>query len=293
MPEAQSSYRECAEHYGFLITPCYPRTPEHKGKVEQGGVHYVKRNFLGGRPATPLYQANRDVLRWVNTTAGHRIHGTTRERPLERFKIERDMLRPLPRTPYDMGVWKRVKLHRDCYLVFDKAYYSAPFRLVGQELWARSGTREVQVYTSDYQLVATHPRAQRPGQRLTHPDHLPPYKLPGLTLSREGCRERAAQIGPATRQVVDILLDHRPEDRLRTAGRVLKLGEPFGPQRLEAACRRALRFDDPAYMTIKLILQQGLESEELPTIDPAPPAFTFARSAVDLVGHLLGGVTWK
>jgi hypothetical protein len=93
--------------------------------------------------------------------------------------------------------------------------------------------------------------------------------------------------------VVDILLDHRPEDRLRTAGRVLKLGEPFGPQRLEAACRRALRFDDPAYMTIKLILQQGLESEELPTIDPAPPAFTFARSAVDLVGHLLGGVTWK
>jgi transposase len=293
MPEAQSSYRECAEHYGFLITPCYPRTPKHKGKVEQGGVHYVKRNFMGGRKPTTISQANRDVLRWVNTTAGNRIHGTTREKPLERFKAEREMLHPLPRTPYDMAVWKRLKLHRDCYLVFDKAYYSAPFRLVGQELWARGGTREVQIYTSDYQLVATHQRAQRPGQRLTHADHLPPYKLPGLTLSREGCRERAAQVGPATHQVVDILLDHRPEDRLRTAGRVLKLGEQFGPQRLEAACRRALRFDDPAYMTIKLILQQRLEAEELPTTDPAPPAFTFARSAVDLVGHLLGGATWK
>jgi len=128
---------------------------------------------------------------------------------------------------------------------------------------------------------------------LTHPDHLPPYKLPGLILSREGCRERATQIGPGTRQVVDILLDHRPEDRLRTAGRVLKLGEQFGPQRLEAACRRALRFDDPTYMTIKHILQQGLEAEELPTTDPAPPAYTFARSAADLVGHLLGGVSWK
>ncbi len=293
MPEAQSSYRECAEHYGFLITPCYPRTPEHKGKVEKGGVHYVKRNFMGGRKPTTISQANRDVLRWVNTTAGNRIHGTTREKPLERFKAEREMLQPLPRTPYDMAVWKRLKLHRDCYLVFDKAYYSAPFRLVGQELWTRGGTREVQIYTSDYQLMATHQRAQRPGQRLTHPDHLPPYKLPGLTLSREGCRERAARIGPATRQVVDILLDHRPEDRLRTAGRVLKLGEQFGPQRLEAACRRALRFDDPAYMTIKLILQQGLDAEELPATDPAPSAFTFARSAVDLVGHLLGGVTWK
>jgi transposase len=37
-PEVQQSYRECAEHYGFLIAPCRPRTPRHKGKVEQGGV---------------------------------------------------------------------------------------------------------------------------------------------------------------------------------------------------------------------------------------------------------------
>ena len=192
-----------------------------------------------------------------------------------------------------MAVWKRLKLHRDCYLIFDNAYYSAPFRLVGQELWVRGGTQEVQVYTSDYQLVATHQRAQRPGQRLTHPDHLPPYKLPGLILSREGCRERAVQIGPATGQVVDILLDHRPEDRLRTAGRVLRLAEQFGSRRLEAACKRALRFDDPSYVTIKCILQQGLEAEEMPAIASAPPASTFARTAADLVGQLLGGVSWK
>jgi transposase len=53
-PQAQQAYRECAEHYGFLIKPCHPRTPEHKGKVEKGGVHYVKRNFLGGRQPTTL-----------------------------------------------------------------------------------------------------------------------------------------------------------------------------------------------------------------------------------------------
>lgn len=40
-PQVQQAYRECAEHYGFLIAPCRVRTPEHKGKVEQGGVHYV------------------------------------------------------------------------------------------------------------------------------------------------------------------------------------------------------------------------------------------------------------
>ena len=28
-PVVQRAYRECAEHYGFLISPCRPRMPEH------------------------------------------------------------------------------------------------------------------------------------------------------------------------------------------------------------------------------------------------------------------------
>ena len=164
---------------------------------------------------------------------------------------------------------------------------------MGQQLWVRGGTQDVQIYTSDYQLVATHQRAQRSGQRLTHHDHLPPQKVPCLLLSRDRCRQRASEIGPATSQVVSLLLDHRPEDRLRTAGRLLRLSERFGPQRLEAACNRALRFDDAAYMTIKRILEQGLDVEELPSTEPAPPARAFVRSAVDLVGHLVGGASWR
>jgi transposase len=33
-PVVQRAYRECAEHYNFLISPCRPGTPQHKGKVE-------------------------------------------------------------------------------------------------------------------------------------------------------------------------------------------------------------------------------------------------------------------
>ena len=292
-PLVQQSYRECAEHYGFLISPCRPGTPQHKGKVEQGGVHYVKRNFLGGREPTTITQANRDVRRWLNTTAGDRTHGTTKERPLERFGVERSVLQPLPRAAYDMAVWKEVKLHRDCHLVFDQAYYSAPVRLVGQQLWVRGGTQEVQIYTSDYSLVAIHTRAQRCGQRITNLAHLPHHKVPGLTMTRAACRAQAAQVGAATKQVVDEMLDHRPEDRLRTAGRVLRLGDLFGVQRLEAACARALRFGDPAYVTIKGILEQGLDVESLPPIALAPAAARFARPAGELTGRLLGGASWK
>ena len=83
-PLLQQTYRECAEHYGFLtlaphcvrrsagVAPCRVATPQHKGKVEQGGVHFVKRNFLGGRQPTLIAQANQDVWVWCNTTAGLR-----------------------------------------------------------------------------------------------------------------------------------------------------------------------------------------------------------------------------
>jgi len=292
-PLVQQSYRECAEHYGFLISPCRPGTPEHKGKVEQGGVHYVKRNFLGGREPTTIAQANRDVRRWLTTTAGNRIHGTTKERPLERFDIERQALQALPQAPYDLAVWKQVKLHRDCHVVFEGAYYSAPYRLAGQALWVRGGTHEVQIYTSEHALVGTHTRAQRPGKRVTNLAHLPHHKVAGLILTRDACRELASQVGPATREVVDGLLDHRPEDRLRTTQRLLRLGDRFGSERLEAACARALLFGDPVYLTIKKILEERLDAQESAPVAPSPPATTFVRPASELVGRLLGGVSWR
>jgi transposase len=290
-PQVQQAYRECAEHYGFLISPCRVRTPQHKGKVEQGGVHYVKRNFLGGRTPTSVTQANTDVLGWCRTTAGQRVHGTTREQPLERFEMtERAALLPLPTTAYDLAEWKVVTLQRDCYVTFDHAYYSAPHRLVGQQLRVRGGTRQVRLYTLDYQLVATHERAQRPGERLTHPDHLPPDKLVGLTLNRQDAQAAAADIGSATRTVVDRLLNDPAVDRLRTVGRLLNLRQSYGDTRLEAACARALRFDDPSYKTVKTILQTGLEAAEPPPLIETPAPRTFVRSAWELVGHLFGGV---
>jgi transposase len=293
-PQVQYSYRECAQHYGFRIAPCRPRTPQHKGKVEQGGVHYVKRNFLGGREPTTLTQANREVQTWCLTTAGQRIHGTVKEKPLVRFEqVEKSRLKALPETPYDLAVWKQVKLHRDCYVVFAGSFYSAPCRLVGQKLWVCAGTRQVRLYTAKYELASTHERAQKPGERHTHPDHLPQEKLPGLLLDRESCLSEALEVGSAVEQVVQIILDDPVVERLPTAGRLVRLRKRFGDERLEAACRRALAFSDPCYKTVKRILTQGLEQEQqaIPVI--LPPATTFARGKDELVGALAEVATWN
>jgi len=327
-PQLQASYRECAEHYGFLISPCRPRTPQHKGKVESG-VHYLKRNFCGGRTPTSLTQANADVRQWCQTTAGQRNHGTTHHSPLVVFEeVERAALKPLPTSPYDLSVWKEVRLHRDCYVVFENAFYSAPFRLIGHKLRVRAGSTSVRLYNSSYELIATHTRASGPGERVTHQDHLPPYKLAGLNRNRPQVQEQADQLGPATGGVVRAMLSDPALDRLGTAARVVHLSRQFGDSRLEAACGRALAFGETDYKTIKGILVAGLDRAEdaaeihtntsrvndksgpgtrLTTPNEVPPAVEmvvgspalastststrlFARSAEELLGHLFSPV---
>jgi transposase len=298
-PVAQRSYRECAEHYGFRIDPNPPRTPRLKGKVEQGGVHYVKRNFLAGREGTErIDELNQKLRTWILATAGERLHGTTREQPRARFQdTERSVLLPLPAVPYDPASWARLRLYRDCHLTFEHAYYSAPFRLVGQELWVRGGARTVDIYGGDHQLIATHDRAA-PGERRTVLAHLPPEKVPGLVLTRENCQQQAEAIGPATATVVSELLEHRPEDRLRSAGRLVRLGEKVGKERLERACARAHAFGGDDYPTVKRILAANLEENPPPLGEAAveevaapavPPTFTFARSADEYAVGFLGG----
>jgi transposase len=294
-PLAQRAYRECAQHYDFLIDPTRPRTPEHKGKVEQGGVHYVSRQFLAGRDPEPIDDLNRRLRHWSTETAGQRIHGTTKERPLDRFeRVERAALLPLPRTQYDPATWKQATVYRDCYVTFEGSYYSIPHRSVGQQVWLRAGARTVEAYSREHEMLTTHDRASKPGERQTHLDHLPQEKVPGLVLSRESVLLQAQAIGSSTVAVVQALLDHRPEDRLRSAGRVVRLAETHGRDRLERACTRAQHFGETDYPAIKRILEAGLDTTPMTggagDSPPEPAHYAFTRQVGDFVASLVGAV---
>jgi len=115
----------------------------------------------------------------------------------------------------------------------------------------------------------------------------------GLSVSREACQTTASAIGPATSAVVTALLADPAVDRLRTAGRLVRLGERYDAASLEAACARAVQFAEPSYATVKRILVGGLDKTVAPAPTPNPPARTFARSAAELLGHLFGGAAWN
>lgn len=291
-PVVQRSYQELAEHYGCLLAPCRVRRPEHKGKVESS-VHYVQRNLLGSHDFADIHAANQGALVWTAQVAGQRSHGTTHKKPLVQFQeVEQAAMLPLPSAPYDLAVWKQVTVGRDCYITFEKAYYSAPYRLVGQQVWVRGGLTAVRIYANQ-KLEATHPRAQQPGERYTVVGHLPPEKVAGLTTTRETCAARAAEIGPSTAEVVTRLLAQKPVDRLPMVKRLLDLADRYGPLRLERACQRALQFEEYTGQTIRRILEQGLDMAVLPPMTMALTAAPrFARAADELLPGL-GGVSWN
>jgi Mu transposase-like protein len=211
---------------------------------------------------------------------------------LTRFDtIERAALFPLPSSPYALAVWKQAKLHPDCHVIFEHAFYSAPYRLIGQRLWIRAADTSVQIF-HQHELVATHSRAVRRGQRCMHADHLPPAKVAGLLATPAACLRRADDIGPATSEVIGRLLGDRPLDRLRTALGILKLAHKYGPRRLEGACARALRYEDLAYATLKRILERGLDRESTAQTPPgtaAPQLPLFARPVTDFFPSAGGG----
>jgi hypothetical protein len=195
--------------------------------------------------------------------------------------VERAALQPLPSAPYQLAIWKRAKLHPDCHIVFQGAFYSAPHRLIGQRLWVRAAETSVVLF-HEHQPIATHPRARRPGDRLTHPDHLPPAKVVGLMATPAWCLRRAGEIGPQTRELIGRLLGERPLDRLRSALAILRLAHKYAPRRLEAACARALAFEQAGYVVVKRILQQGLDAiPAAPAAQPPEPPAQFARPWTD------------
>lgn len=256
-PTVQRAYAECAEGYGFKISPCPPRDPQKKGIVESG-VKYVKRNFLPLRAFRDLTDANRQLQEWVLGTAGTRNHGTTREQPLARFTTtESSLLIALPAHPPEIATWARVIVHRDAHVQFELALYSVPFRLMGQQLWLRATDQLIQVYR-EQERVATHVRTSS-RRRSTVRDHLPPDALAWVMADPQHCLRESERIGPQCHALIQRLFADRVLDHLRAAQGVIRLEKQHGAARLEAACGRALAFNDPRYRTVKTILAKGLD----------------------------------
>lgn len=184
-------FLDFADHHGFLPVAAPPYWPRVRGKVERG-VGYIKSSFLEGRTFTDLDDLNRQLEVWLDTVANVRVHGTTRERPVDRHRLELAHLRPLAAVPaYDTRPLQVRLVHSDSHIRYGTVEYSVDPRAAGRTVTVRAEGEAVgerfSVYLGD-ELVARHHRRPKGPGRVTLPEHAEAIRR----LTR-GCPEKAAR----------------------------------------------------------------------------------------------------
>ena len=280
------SYRELARAYGFKIDPTPPRSPAKKGKVERS-VSYIRQSFFSTHESIDIKVDREDLARWNLEVADRRIHGTTRCRPIDLFEeVECEALLPLPKQRWKTVIWKKAKLHNDSHIQVDYAFYSAPWKHIGKELWVRATTHEIEIFNQDESLCR-HARVSH-GKRSTNDLHLPDSRVDLRHRSRSYWLNRARLIGPEVEHLVeeifgsdDVLL------QLRRVQSVVKHLDGFPPERARNAAARALHFRNFEYRSIKNILAKGLDFHPLPKKETRAwsSGSTFARRPRDNHSH--------
>ena len=155
--------------------------------------------------------------------------------------------------------------HRLLPVEVDGHYYSVPYQLVRKSLEARFSERTVECFHKG-QRVASHRRSHLKGRHTTVAEHMPTSHRQYAEWTPQRLIRWAEKTGPATASVAQSILERRahPQQGFRSCLGIMRLGKSFGEERLEAACRRALRLGACSYKSIESILRQGLDRRTVP-----------------------------
>jgi transposase len=168
-PVFNPKYLDFANHYGFAIIPCNVGKGNEKGRVENG-VGYVKKNFLSGLDIPDFGALNPAARLWLETIANVRIHGATRQKPIDLLEKERPYLRPLPGHPFDVATVTQVRASSQFRITIDTNRYSVPAEYAGTPLTLKLYPDRLCVYRQD-NLIARHGRSYDRHQDIEDPDH--------------------------------------------------------------------------------------------------------------------------
>ena len=167
-----ATFKAFADFWSVDPRVCRPYRARTKGKVESG-VKYWRRNFLPGRCFRDDADLNAQVAEWMAEVADVRVHGTTHQRPIDRFAEERAVLLPTSGHPSFRADASQPRIVPTDYLVaLDTNRYSVPFTLLGQTVDVRRRQGQVEISYRG-RVVACHPELTGRYQLSVRPEHGP------------------------------------------------------------------------------------------------------------------------
>jgi transposase len=174
-PVFHPEFEAFCRHWGTIPKACQPFRARTKGKVERG-VGYAKGNALGRLEWESDEALDEHLVWWMLNVADVRVHGTTFERPIDRFLAEQAALRPVENHPSYLRIRHMTrKVASDGRIDVDTNRYSVPPQFIGATLDVVIESDTLQVLFQD-RVLAEH--AIHPGrhQIIEDPGHVVSYR---------------------------------------------------------------------------------------------------------------------
>jgi transposase len=265
-PTINQAYTRLADYYNIAVVPARVRTPQDKAIVERT-IQIFQRYFfmkVRHRTFTSLHELNQCLKEHlvVFNQKKHRIFRRTRE---EMYLDERSSLRELPMDRYKVATHSTAKLSRDCHLIFDHNFYSAPHILRGLDLDVWASSKLIEIYHG-LDRVALHARQNTTsGKFVTDTNHYPPAQQAFAEEDIQTIISRAVRTGPQTALLVRGLLEGTyPLKHFRRCQGIVALGWRYTPELLEAAAEQGNRFNNPNVQYLERVIKarKGVQTRD-------------------------------
>lgn len=149
-------FLELCGHYHVQPIACRVEKPRGKGKVENP-FRYLENHFIKGNRWRDFAHFCEELARFEAEDVDLQVHGTTRERPLDRFQREAPYLLPLPDSRFVGSHEEMRKVSWDCLVPFRGNKYGVPQAHAGKRVWVRTVRgHTLQVHSQKGDLIASH-----------------------------------------------------------------------------------------------------------------------------------------
>ena len=255
-PVINQAYARLASHYEIGVVPARVRTPQDKAIVERTIQIFQKWFFMRVRyrTFTSLVELNKCVREYL-TIFNNKIHRIFKRTRSEMFEEERLHLKALPSDAYKVATYHTATLGRDCHLVFDKNFYSAPHWLRGKilDIWATPNAVEI---FFEAERVALHARGKSKNKFITKNEHYPPNHQAYAEEDIQKIISKSAVIGVETEKLIRSLLDGaQPLRYLRRCQGILALSWKHSSEELEQSCKMANQFNNTHLNYIERVIK--------------------------------------
>lgn len=268
-PVINKTFKDFALHYGCVVDPARPYSAQDKALVEGAVKLAYQRIFypLSKMTFFSLAEVNAAIRELLNKYNNYVFTLAKYSRRELFVSTEKQFLKPLPPTSYEVRQYRRAKVQKMGYIFLseDKHYYSVPYRFIGKHVEVRYTNSSVEVFYN-HDRLCTHKRDRKPGKYSTQKEHLSSNHKAYSEWSLEFFQRKADHIGAETQKYITklVLQYSYPEIGYKQAMGIVQLTRLYNKDRIEKACSRAMNLQHCSFRIIDNMLRTGADQLDLP-----------------------------